>query len=131
MNHRNVDVAAYLMLLYFYNQQGNQTVFAELMGTRKLQSSGSGIVQDMTFLTSLQPNSTLEVPNDSIGNIFNSVDSNTDAVADNVMQKVAREMGLLNSAEILLLKDRIMVKDRLDFVALVFKFLALHQIHYS
>lgn len=68
-------------------------------------ASTTNIIPDLTFLTnSVGINNNGHHHHDSSSA---SAVRDTDAIADDVMQKVAAELGILNSAELLRLRDRI------------------------
>lgn len=72
-------------------------------------ASTANVVPDLTFLTGsvgVVNNSPHHHHHHHHDNTASAV-MNTDAIADDVMQKVAAELGILNSAELLRLRDRI------------------------
>jgi hypothetical protein len=77
-------------------------MFAEAMHAQKkpayTAAAQTNYIPDLTFLT----NSNSGEAGDS-----SDADRNTDAIADDVMQRVAAEMGILNSAELLRMRDRV------------------------
>ena len=94
-----------------WRAKGTQTLFAETVAYKKqqqqMQPSASGAsLPDFTFIT----NSAAVANTNPSGAA--ALSNNVDMIADDVMQKVAQEMGLVNSAELLLLKDRAMLPPR-------------------
>ena len=83
-------------------------MFAEVMQTQKKQPqytvSTPALIPDLTFLTN------------SIGNDHDQEQlenqASYDAIADDVMNMVAKEMGILNSAELLRIKDKIKIRPK-------------------
>ena len=77
-------------------------MFAEAMQAHKKQPQYAAVtaayIPDLTFLTS---SAGISHPGGG--------DKDTDAIADDVMQRVAQEMGILSSAELLRLRDRVKV----------------------
>jgi hypothetical protein len=76
-------------------------MFAEAMHAQKKPAyappAQTAYIPDLTFLTNAGSG-------DTGGS--SDADRNTDAIADDVMQRVAAEMGILNSAELMRMKDR-------------------------
>jgi hypothetical protein len=76
-------------------------MFAEAMHAQKkpvyAPPTQTDYIPDLTFLTNAGAGDA-ESSNDA--------DQNTDAIADDVMQRVAAEMGILNSAELMRMRDR-------------------------
>lgn len=97
-----------------WRQQGTKTLFAEAMAHRKQQSaipnsnSSTALQPDLTFITgSIAVNNihhTQSGKNVGVGiSALNEADR--DAIADEVMKKVASEMGLINPVDIQLLEE--------------------------
>eukprot|EP01038_Epipyxis_sp_PR26KG_P013247 gene13247-17753_t len=128
-----VDDAVSTKLLGTWRKEGNRTLFAEAMANRSVTSPQKGqgspvhIPPDNTFLTSVAHQSMVEsvaggsyISVESLNGVNGSYGDKSlarqytnqmqiDAIADDVMKKVADEMGLLNSAEVLMLKDKIKI----------------------
>lgn len=69
-----------------WRKSGNQTLFAEAVSLIRRQKSYESFTGDNTFLTSfINANSDIEL---------NAAENKANAIADDVMEKVAREMGL-------------------------------------
>lgn len=115
-----------------WREHGNQTIFAETMGQKrrnKLALEGglstapsTASLPDMTFLTSshaITPSGALVSAGEhgahaahgahGHGHGHHGHGKSHDVVADDVMQRVAGDMGLISSAEMLILQDRVQV----------------------
>ncbi len=90
-----------MLTLRLAAQKGAMSMFAEAMQSQKKAAQYAAVptyIPDLTFLTGINSS-------DYHGGGGN--DADTDAIADDVMQKVAAQMGILNSAELLRLRDRV------------------------
>ena len=99
-----------------WRQQGTKTLFAEAMAHRKQQpatlpsSNSSGILQpDLTFITGAIAMNNIHHSQSgkNIGVVGISAlnEADRDAIADEVMKKVASEMGLINPLDIQILEE--------------------------
>lgn len=106
-----------------WRERGNQTIFAETMHQkRKFKNAGlAGLTEqpsaanlpDMTFLTGVAPSVSDFVAPVAPAAAVRKAGSNQPGsqgvhgeIADDVMQRVAGDMGLISSAELLMLRDK-------------------------
>ncbi len=94
-----------------WRQRGAQTIFAEAMQNQRKQlftpaayTPNASVIPDLTFLTSVAGLNTVSGHESAASAV-----RETDAIADGVMRQVAAELGILNSAELLRLRERVRV----------------------
>ena len=99
-----------------WRERGNQTIFAETMHQKRRLKNDYGLASqpstaslpDMTFLTGVAPTSSGlgPTPPHTASTSHSHHNGAHGDVADNVMQRVAGDMGLISSAELLMLRDK-------------------------